>query len=937
MRFVRYFLLVLLLCESFYAVAQKKGGAVVVTVLFRSDVQLSGQDLYSVVTKSGGLTEYLYALPGAAAVLKQKGDTIAHTLSGGDGVCVFKNIPHGDYSLEISHYGYDTYITKFEHSSKQSTIDAILSEGSVLLEAIKVKGDIPLVLRKGDTLVVNPLAVETPIGAAAIEIIKQVPGIEITEGGGLTVNGEPLVRSYVGGSQLFGSGVLTALQNLDADLVKNIEFYDEVEYTGLVNGRGEKRKVKVMNIQTTKELLASLTGHLLAGIGTDVRGGDADKLRYKAGASINLFNSKVAITSSAAVNNVNLANTGADYLNTLLSERSNGENRLASARVNVEKIITDSSVQCGRVTLEYRFNNTDNFNGSHSTREYFPNENYQNRYYFNEKQNYSKDNRHSISFNLNNATKSRKAFYDFTHNMSLEQGRSSIYSNMGDQTDKFSSFISDTSVNSIKNWKISDNFMFFTINGFDLNANFSFGKDNGNSFRKVDENGTERVFESTPVGNHLLSAVQARFQLYSMRNEKNHLYVNASVSSRYENQRRKQLRYDMTGSTPVFDENNSFFYTNDNWNNSVEFQMSWGTDKTKSTGETNLTGSKVIRSGSLSLGVNHTLINDHNKLRSSTAKKSYYMPQASVNLNFKDLGITYSLSSTVPYVEQLRDYVDDKNPLYLRGGNPDLKVTLSHTLNLSYRNGSSYYDLTSWNIHLRGAIRQNPIVPYSVYYTEQSVLPQYGGYVVQPGVTLESYKNVKNEKDLNLSFEYNTRFSAIKTKFNMFLSGSYYNKYSYIGDQLNETDTYSTQLMMVANTSFRWMNLTLYSTTGYSASSNSLRNNYNYLNQSLKTTLNFTILKVWYLTAAYNFVFNKPTGNTAGILNRNNILNAATGVNLFKGRLKAGISVFDIFDSSTDFSTMLYSDYIQNTWTPSFGRYISFDIVFNLRKSRFKE
>ncbi|MBQ5803179.1 MAG: hypothetical protein IIW25_03000, partial [Bacteroidales bacterium] len=98
-----------------------------------------------------------------------------------------------------------------------------------------------------------------------------------------------------------------------------------------------------------------------------------------------------------------------------------------------------------------------------------------------------------------------------------------------------------------------------------------------------------------------------------------------------------------------------------------------------------------------------------------------------------------------------------------------------------------------------------------------------------------------------------------------------------------------------------------------------------------------TILKVWYLTAAYNFVFNKPTGNTAGILNRNNILNAATGVNLFKGRLKAGISVFDIFNSSTDFSTMLYSDYIQNSWTATFGRYISFDVVFNLRKSRFKE
>ena len=170
----------------------------------------------------------------------------------------------------------------------------------------------------------------------------------------------------------------------------------------------------------------------------------------------------------------------------------------------------------------------------------------------------------------------------------------------------------------------------------------------------------------------------------------------------------------------------------------------------------------------------------------------------------------------------------------------------------------------------------------------------------------------------------------------MFLLGSYSNKYSYVKEQLNETDTYSAQLMLAANTSLKWLNLSLHSSTGYSSSSNSLRDNYNYFNQSLKATLNFTILKVWYLTGAYNFILNKPTGNTQGILNRNNILNAATGLNLFKGRLKAGVSVFDIFDSSTDFSTMAYSDYIQNTWTPSFGRYWSFDLVFNLRANKFQ-
>ena len=158
-----------------------------------------------------------------------------------------------------------------------------------------------------------------------------------------------------------------------------------------------------------------------------------------------------------------------------------------------------------------------------------------------------------------------------------------------------------------------------------------------------------------------------------------------------------------------------------------------------------------------------------------------------------------------------------------------------------------------------------------------------------------------------------------------------------VQDILNETDTYAAQLMLETYTSYKWMNLKLRSSTGYTFSANSAKNNYEYFNQYLQATLEVTLFNVWNIGAGYNLVFNKPLGTTQSIINRNNILNATTGVTLFKGRLTAGISVFDIFDSSTDFTTMLYSDYIQNSWTATFGRYISFDVVFNLRKSRFKE
>ena len=106
------------------------------------------------------------------------------------------------------------------HTSSNTKVYVKMEEGGFLLDEIKVQGNIPLLIAKGDTLVVNPSAVQTQQGAAAIEIIKQVPGIEITSSGSIIAFGELLRRTYVGGSTLFGRNVLSGLINLDADYLE---------------------------------------------------------------------------------------------------------------------------------------------------------------------------------------------------------------------------------------------------------------------------------------------------------------------------------------------------------------------------------------------------------------------------------------------------------------------------------------------------------------------------------------------------------------------------------------------------------------------------------------------------------------------------------------------------------------------------------------------
>lgn len=915
--------------------AAEKSGNIIITARFRTESEVSGAQMQG-GSFVDGKRKFIYALEGAVAILLQNGDTLKYTTTDRDGLGLFKDVPYGKYALQISHVGYEPFKTEFEHSTSRSSIDAFLSEKGLVLEAIKVKGSIPLVIKRGDTLVVNPVAVETKQGAAAIEIIKQVPGIELTESGGLTVYGEPLRRSYVGGSTLFGTGVLTALKNLDADLVKNIEFYDEEEFAGMVNGRSEKRRVKVMNIETTRKLLSSLNGHLFAGIGKDLENGSSDdgKVRYKGGASFNLFSEKLIVNADGYLNNVGLSSSRANFQNSLLSRRGVGENRLAAANLQLEYLKGDPYKEGSSITLWYNYNLNEYSNESIESREYFPNESYTWRKYNSEQESNTVRNAHNFHLGYKKTGGKKKIrYWSWGHTMLFEDNKNSSYSNMYDASDKLERFVSDTSLLKEKSWSITESLNLVTALKAisSVNATLSFGENDGNSVRSVDENGMERVFESSPVGSHLTANASMKFNLFSFKvgSEEANGFVGGELDINYNKAKKRHFRYNIADGLSTFDESNSYNYSSNNWENSLFVTASFVPQKRTSTG--------AVRTSQLHFGVKQVLINDENLLFSKQSKKSYYLPDGNVSLYFGDFGIYYRLNSTVPSLEQLRDYVDDTNPLYLRVGNPDLKATYSHYLTFDYESGNSFDDVSYYTLSLMGSIRQNAVVPYSVYYVESAELPVEGGYAVMPGVTVESYKNVRSEKEVRLSFNYSNRFPAIKTKFTLYTNGRYSTRYSYVQDILNETDTYAAQLMLETYTSYKWMNLKLRSSTGYTFSANSAKNNYEYFNQYLQATLEVTLFNVWNIGAGYNLVFNKPLGTTQSIINRNNILNATTGVTLFKGRLTAGISVFDIFDSSTDFTTMLYSDYIQNSWTATFGRYISFDVVFNLRKSRFKE
>ncbi len=130
--------------------------------------------------------------------------------------------------------------------------------------------------------------------------------------------------------------------------------------------------------------------------------------------------------------------------------------------------------------------------------------------------------------------------------------------------------------------------------------------------------------------------------------------------------------------------------------------------------------------------------------RDYSISKIYNVPTgmltSSFNIKRRPLMATLTLKSDPLPIEYLRDVIDDKDPTRLTAGNPNLKMPA----NLEIRfQGNIPLDKkgTSATIFITGNNIRNYITTKTVYFTEETFLPQYN-YTVSRGATLTTRENV---------------------------------------------------------------------------------------------------------------------------------------------------------------------------------------------------
>lgn len=262
-----------------------------------------------------------------------------HAVSDGSGKAKFQRIAYGDYSVTATFLGYIPSCRRIR-----------LNAHFLSPDTIRMQPDVQLLD-------------EVVLGANSESLLTKMPGISVSERG-VEAHGRTVQKIMIDGEEFFGNDVLSALKNLPADMIEDVEVFnklsDEAELTGVDDGRG----YTAINIRSKPDRRKGTFGRLYAGYGF------SDK--YIAGGNINNFNSKCRLSVVGLANNISLHNfVTEDIVGATDEEGKNGHSNFVVKPMpgisSVQSLGTNFNTSW--LSGSYFFNRTDNSNVPVSQRE----------------------------------------------------------------------------------------------------------------------------------------------------------------------------------------------------------------------------------------------------------------------------------------------------------------------------------------------------------------------------------------------------------------------------------------------------------------------------------------------------------------------------------------------------------------------------------------
>ena len=837
---------------------------------------------------------------------------------------VFEDIVPGKIKIAVSNVAFESQENTYEVVAGSNMIYITLKEKKTELKEAVVSAKTQIMREIKDTIIYNAAAVNTMEGDNAIEIFKQLPGTSI-ENGKFLVFGEEIKRTYVNGVLIYGENPDEAMNALLAKEVVNMKVYDEDNVADVRDGIKNARKERVLDIITYSDIMSAIDAYMIAGYGIDVEQDihGINRSRYNGGLTAGYYSEMLKLKVEGLANNIGRET---NELNGMMSVGSPMDSYKEKSYVKFEGEKYWKDRRLGNSLLvRYRYDKDYSLSESYSSTRYFPTEETPQMHYLDSSTFADVRHHHTLSLYSDlqstplkqillyadgDISKSSQDRHDYVRN----DVENTIYRQ--NETDRSND--DNKSIMAGIRWGDHDGWgkMMPSIR---LQGKFSDNRCVAMQADTTESSLTRRVLESEAVGKS--TSLSGIFNLNTIMINRENLTFTWRNEYLYCYDRHKNMKstYDLFDlSEPVLNLANThdFTYNVQTHNLSTAIEMN--------------TSNKMFAQISFGMGVD--IQSDFEAFPETYSfSKKFWFIKPRLYIEYKGLNMSYQIENEIPSIEQLRNRIDDSNPLMLIAGNPDLKQAKTGDFSLTWSHRAGKTGLLSTGLKLQHS--WDAIVPRMTYFSENTRLDAFD-YNVLAGSSLYSFDNVGGRISCSSYLNYKQRMYKIKGNFHVVSEYAYGRQPQYVGDILEVMNQHRLTLgLSLASAPVKWIRAMVSADFGYMTSNNSLKQSLlGQFSQSYKAIATIKLLKNAFVDASYRLhCYNYLT--STGTDQAFHHLNAVLGYKFMESRLTISISATDILSATSNYKVTSTSNSVKESWVPYTGRYVMFNIYYRFNKT----
>ena len=666
------------------------------------------------------------AVQNAVVALINPKDSVLYKFTRTDagGKYSFNNIKPGNYIQMTTHPYFADVVLNTEIKDAETKLSLIaLTSKSKLLEEVIVKTGSPIKI-KGDTTVYTADSFKVRAGANVEELLRKLPGIQVDKDGKITAMGEQVKKVLVDGEEFFGDDPGIATKNLRADIVKEVEVFDKKSDQATFTGIDDGVKDKTINLKLKDNAKKGYFGK--AEVGTDFNN------YYNNSVMANAFKGKRKLATYGI-----MSNTGQTNLDWKDNQNYGGDNS------NIEMMdgggIMITSEGDGDSYYNGRGGIPQNWNGGFHYSNKFNNakQSFNSGYKVSKvnspsgERNYTTNFTGDSSFNSNSITEGfsskLKQSLNVTFETNIDSANSLKFTAKGNlnNTESNSNYsqesISDKSLlinnitrrtsSEVDNSSLNSNLLWkhkFKKNARTLTANISYNMSGSK---------TESFLYSK--NNYYTAGIPTKNDTTDQRNLRDNQTNTFTGNITYTEPLAKDLFLSFTYAYSVStNQNDRFTYIKDiaaKYNNKIDSLSNSFLFKqvnNKPGISFRLAKKKYNFSIGTSVSINH--FEQDNRTTNVLRKYNFtnFFPTASFYVKlpgYAGVRINYNGSSKAPSLDQLQPIVDNTDQLNQYIGNPDLKQSFNHSVNLNYNFYNVLQEKGMW-AGIYGNVTQNAFV-----------------------------------------------------------------------------------------------------------------------------------------------------------------------------------------------------------------------------------